>query len=452
VALPMTGPSPILEIARVRDARSGRVSSWDQRGRNQDAWIIGPGETRALADLEGPGTVTHLWLTQYCRRVLGPGHLDPLDTAGAAPVLEIHNALGLNWEAADPDYYRKVLFRVTYDDGPEPAILVPLGDFFGVGHSMPASYASAFFTVSAKPEESLVFGGSASLNCYLPMPFRERILIEVINENDIAYGQYFHVDYELYRQPLLDDIAYLHASWRRSDPCPGWGPDLQTNSPETNVPNLTDEHNYLVLATEGRGQYLGCNLSVFHRQGSWWGEGDDMIMIDDDTWPPSLHGTGTEDYFNHAWGMQARAYPWHGAIVHEGDVPGYSVSYRFHGPDPIRFSERIRVSIEHGHANHLADDWSSTAYWYQLPPSPPAHILPMVDRLPTRPGTGPRPTPTAAPPGLRDEALAAREAAASRDATYRERYDERTRQRVERTVREEAANREQAQDLRRRFR
>lgn len=26
-----------------------------------------------------------------------------------------------------------------------------------------------------------------------------------------------------------------------------------------------------------------------------------MIFIDGEAWPPSLHGTGTEDYFNLAW-------------------------------------------------------------------------------------------------------------------------------------------------------
>jgi hypothetical protein len=447
----MTKLPHALDLARVRDARTGRVSSWDQRGRNQDAWIVGPGETRVLADLEGPGAVTHLWFTQYCRRIVGPGFIDPLDTAGAAPVLEIHNALGLNWEIADPDYYRKVLLRVTYDDAAAPSILVPLGDFFGVGHSMPSSYASAFFTVSAKPEESLIFGGSASLNSYLVMPFAERIRIEVVNEGDVAYGQYFHVDYELYRAPLPDDVAYLHASWRRSNPCPGWGPDLQTNSPETNVPNLSDVHNYLVLEVEGEGHYVGCNLSVFHRQGTWWGEGDDMIMIDDDTWPPSLHGTGTEDYFNHAWGMQDRAYPYHGSIIHESRAPGYAVSYRFHGPDAVRFSKRIRVSIEHGHANHLADDWSSTAYWYQLPPGRGVSIQALAERLPTRPDPGPSPAPASPPGELVDAVAAARAATSERDRQHRDRHAERTLERRERAAREEAANREQAQALRARY-
>jgi hypothetical protein len=69
---------PSLDLARVRDARTGRVSSWDQRGRNQDNWIIGPGETRVIADLEGPGAITHIWVTQFCRRTLGPGLIDPI--------------------------------------------------------------------------------------------------------------------------------------------------------------------------------------------------------------------------------------------------------------------------------------------------------------------------------------------------------------------------------------
>src|SRR5262245_12749317 len=151
-----------LDLTRRRDARSGRVSSWDQRGRNQDGWTIGAGESRAIADLEGPGAIRHIFITTYCRQQLGPGLIDPIDSAGAAPVLEIHNALGLNWEVPDADYYRKVLLRITYDDQTEPAVLAPLGDFFGIGHSMPVSYSSALFAVSAKPEESFLFGGSAA--------------------------------------------------------------------------------------------------------------------------------------------------------------------------------------------------------------------------------------------------------------------------------------------------
>ena len=40
-----------------------------------------------------------------------------------------------------------------------------------------------------------------------------------------------------------------------------------------------------------------------------------MIFIDGETWPPSLHGTGTEDYFCHAYGMQDTFGPYHGVSV-----------------------------------------------------------------------------------------------------------------------------------------
>jgi hypothetical protein len=442
---------PLSSLTTRCDARSARVSSWDQRGRNQDNWTIGPGETRLLADLEGPGQITHIWTTQFCRSQLGPGLLDPDDTATTAPVLEIHNALGLNWEQPDPDYYRKVLLRITWDDQAEPAVLVPLGDFFGVGHSMPNSYASALFTVSAKPEESLVFGGSAALNCWAPMPFGSRARIEILNENDLPLTMYFYIDYELYRQPLPADTLYFHARWTRSDPCPGWGPDLQTNSPQTNVAHLSDDGNFVVLETTGSGHYVGCNLSVHHRQGSWWGEGDDMIFIDDDTWPPSLHGTGTEDYFNHAWGMQRNAYPYHGTIVHESDVPGYSVTYRQHVVDPVRFSSRIKVSIEHGHANHLSDDWAATAYWYQTLPSPAATLLPVQLRLPTRPPAPDGPEPTAADGDIADEVARMREDYAVRFRAYGEKITRRAEQRAERSRAESEANTAHAADVRRRF-
>jgi Protein of unknown function (DUF2961) len=269
-------------------------------------------------------------------------------------------------------------------------VVAPLGDFFCVGHSIAGNFASLPFTVSVKEEERLKFGGPAALNCYLPMPFNTRARIEVENQNDVPYVQYYYIDYELYRDPLPDDALYFHAHWRRENPCDGWGPDLQVNSPETQVPNLDGAGNYVILDTHGAGNYIGCNLSVAHFPGTWWGEGDDMIFIDDDTWPPSMHGTGGEDYFSQAWGMQRNAYPMNGTIVYEQDVPGYQVSYRFHLTDPVRFEERIKVTMEHGHANHLADDWSSTAYWYQTLPSPRLNILPVQARLPRRPESPPQ--------------------------------------------------------------
>jgi hypothetical protein len=370
------------KLTQVSNVRSARVSSYDQSGRNQDYWMIPARQSVVLGEIEGPGCITHIWMTSFCRRIIGPSIIDTVKGSNVAPVFEIHNALGLNWEIADPYYYRKVIFKITWDGQQHPSVLAPFGDFFCVGHSMPGNFASIPFSVSVKPEEEKKFGAPASLNCYVPMPFNEGAKIEIINENDVPFGLYFHIDYDLYKESLGEDTAYFHAQWHRECPCDGWGADLQVNSPEVNsTVNLDGKGNYVILDAEGHGHFIGCNLSVTHFQGSWWGEGDDMIFIDGEE-QPSIYGTGSEDYFNHAWGMQKNAFPFNGSIIHESDVPGYQVSYRFHIADPIHFTKSIRVTMEHGHANHLADDWSSTAYWYQKLTSKPFGILPVEKRIP----------------------------------------------------------------------
>ncbi|MDO8684339.1 MAG: hypothetical protein Q7N50_12745, partial [Armatimonadota bacterium] len=51
-------------LTEVRDARTLRASSWDVDGRNADAWKVEPGKSAVLADLKGPGCITHIWMTQ----------------------------------------------------------------------------------------------------------------------------------------------------------------------------------------------------------------------------------------------------------------------------------------------------------------------------------------------------------------------------------------------------
>ena len=394
-------------------------------------------------------------MTQFCRRVLGPGIIDPYMGHYVAPIFEIHNALGLNWEDSDPDYYRKILLKIFWDDQEHPSVLVPLGDFFGIGHSIAANYQSLPFAVTVKPEEQFLFGGNAGLNCYLPMPFQKHAHIEIENQNDVAYGQYFYIDYELHRKQESESNLYFHAHWKRDNPCDGWGPHLQTNSPETNIVNLSGDDNYVVLETEGRGHYVGCNLSVAHFQGTWWGEGDDMIFIDDDTWPPSIHGTGTEDYFNHAWGMQKNAFLMCGTSLHESDMPGYQVSYRFHLTDPVHFSQRIKVTMEHGHGNHLSDDWASTAYWYQTLPSKAQSVPKVEERLPTRLQSSLNPGDTDTTPAssgqLNDEMRQMLEAASERGEQYLKERAVEAETKIQRTRQRSLGNIEHARRIRESF-
>jgi hypothetical protein len=173
-----------------------------------------------------------------------------------------------------------------------------------------------------------------------------------------------------------------------------------------------------------------------------------MIFIDDDTWPPSLHGTGMEDYFGHAWGMQRNSYNFNGTIVHEEDVPGFHHSYRFHIVDPIRFEKRIKVTFEHGHGNHLSDDWSSTAYWYQTLPSPVLTVPEVEERLPLRPIDR---VMEATPPPLNAVQEAAREAAAERMAAFVAKRDALREERRIEVDAWEQGNLDQTREIRREF-
>ncbi len=335
----------LLDLARLRRRRTGRTSSWNTAGRNQDFWWVKQGQSRVLADLKGPGVITHLWLTQ-----------------------------GL--------HYREVLIKITYDDAPFPSVLCPLGDFFGLGHGIVNSYQSQLF--SASTGQNNQFNKGCALNCYAPMPFKKRAKIELINEASEDHRQYFYVDYELYDEPL-PELGYFHAEFRRTNPFGGWGHEVRVNTPEANVvmkEKLAWDTNYVILETKGRGHYLGCNLSVTNFQGTWWGEGDDMIWVDGYKWPPDLHGTGSEDYLNQAWGMQPNAFLRNGSSIHEANTRGYQTSYVHHLENPVRFNKEIKVTIEHGHGNHLCNEMSSVAYWYVEKPSKIALPPPVAKRLP----------------------------------------------------------------------
>jgi hypothetical protein len=227
------------------------------------------------------------------------------------------------------------------------------------------------------------FDQGCALNCYVPMPFKRRAKIEIVNEAAESHMQYFYIDYEHY-PAWSDDLGYFHAEFRRANPFSGWGANVSVYTPQNNTVNTGEvawENNYVILDTIGEGHYLGCNISVANFAGEWWGEGDDMIWVDGYKWPPDLHGTGSEDYLGQAWEMQNNAYLRNGSSVYEHMTGGYQTSYVFHLENPVRFTSSIRVTIEHGHGNHLANDIASVAYWYERSPTRVVVPPPLVQRL-----------------------------------------------------------------------
>lgn len=347
------------ELTRIRNRKTGRFSSWDKSGRNMDLWIIPPRSSVVLAEISGPAQITHIWMTQLKN-------------------------------------YRECLLKITYDDKDSPSVLSPLGDFFCMGHGLVNSFQNALF--SATTFFPYQFNRPCGLNCYVPMPFAKRAVVELVNDSDEEHRQYFYVDYETLEE-FPEDTGYFHAEFRRANPFQGWGPEIGINSPESDVINIERtawNNNYIILQTEGRGHYIGCNLSVTNFTGGWWGEGDDMIWVDGYKWPPDIHGTGSEDYFNHAWGMQPNIFLFNGSSIYEGGtIPspeielyrgnsGYQTSYVFHLGNPVRFNQEIKATIEIGHANHLANEISSVAYWYAEKPAPAVEVPSVTQRLPVR--------------------------------------------------------------------
>ena len=61
-----SGLSPLRGLAKLRDVRSRRFSSFDRTGGNDDRFHIQSGETLSIAEVGGAGIVTHIWCTVAC--------------------------------------------------------------------------------------------------------------------------------------------------------------------------------------------------------------------------------------------------------------------------------------------------------------------------------------------------------------------------------------------------
>lgn len=330
-------------LFRDRQARTLRASSFDRTGGNHDFVRIGPGETLTLLDHDGPGCITHL----YCALVM-----------------------------PDVRDYRNAILRCYWDGAEQPSVQVPLGDFFGVGHCRVREFTSQLVTVNPG------MGTSHGLNAYFPMPFNEGARITLENRGSEPLGGlsgafWYHFDYEAYADPLPDDVQRFHAAYRQERPTVAIGD--QPNSQFNDAPNTDGAENYVALDTAGTGRMVGLHLEIDNLAGPvWYGEGDDMVFVDGEAWPPAIHGTGSEEIFG---GGASPNYEYAGPytgfhLLESAAYDGCVGLYRWYMHDPIHFTSSLRWTIEHGHANNFANAYSSVAYWYQQP-------LATVPELPT---------------------------------------------------------------------
>jgi len=345
------------EIWQLKNYSSERISSYDATGANDDGnWKnqIKAGETRTIGAASGPGIIKHVWITI----------------------------------ASDEPYHlKKIVLRMYWDGEESPSVEAPIGDFFGLGLGRYFLYESEFLSV----------GSQRALNAFFPMPFRKSAKITVTNEGEKdIWAFYYNIDWEKH-QSLPADTAYFHAQYRQAVPTNGWTNDWKSNadSAVNDRENKTAEDNYVIIEARGRGHFVGVTHSIIQNQGDWWGEGDEMIFIDglEDA---QIKGTGSEDYYLGAWcyggcginpfGNEKPVFDYagYGNPVNGGDNRGAEwMVYRFHAESPINFNKSIKVTIEHGHANHRSDNFYTVGYWYQTEPHASfPELAPAQDRIP----------------------------------------------------------------------
>lgn len=337
---------------------SFRVSSWDRSGGNSDAWTLNPGETVTLVDERGPGQINHLyWTTINASRF----------------------------------QFRQLILRAYWDDEETPSVEAPIGDLFCVPHCFPQPVRSLMATVNNGHVEVNTWG----FNLYFPMPFANRCRITLTFDclsdlSDTPFAFWFHADMVHFDDPLPDNVGRFHAQWRREDlttPRAGTPPNITA---WTGL-NLDGLENYVALEAEGTGQMVGLHLQIDNVNGGWYGEGDDMVFVDGrpgQQWPPALPGTGSEEIFGGgACPNEAYSGPYSGFhMVERKDWGGKNAMYRWCLADPIYFQRSIVWTIEHGHDNNYASDYTSVAYWYQTEPHRAFPPLPDVaQRLPRLP-------------------------------------------------------------------
>lgn len=317
---------------------------------NRDNFRVPPGATHVLMDVEGPGVITHMWIT-----FLGP---------------EIHP-----WAKSGSANHQELLLRIFYDGNDRPGVEAPVGDFFAGCFGRRSEVISIPVTVE----------GGDSYNCFWHMPFRKSCRVEIVNESEKPLSLlYYNIDW-IKKDAIPDDTPYFYAQYNQAYP-------LETGKP------------YTILETMGKGHYVGTVFCVRTRSPYWFGEGDEMISIDGDV-IPSVWGTGTEDYFLCAWGLERVLTPFFGVPYFDqwGIVGGHTSAYRWHVNDPFLFNESFKFQFEtfgwmspdenpeyRAHSwNPREDDFASVAFWYQTgtptfsarAPHARDRKLPSIDRL-----------------------------------------------------------------------
>ncbi len=290
-----------------------------------------------LVDTEGPGLIQNMWFTGY----IGHGFI----------------------------------LRIYWDGQEHPSVEAPLSAFFGCAYDENLVDREGRYPVL--DSACLLVAPGRGYNCFFEMPFQRHCRITMENRTEKDEALYYIITG--CHQKLPENIAYIHASYRQAHP-------------------VTKGRTYTVIdGIRGKGQFLGLTLATgINGNNTCWVEGEARMYLDDDLYP-SIHYTGTEDYFTGSYGFgndiavhqyQTFSGLYSGLYAILGDNREFYnqqqrfLLYRFHVPDPIHFETAFRMTLDNmGWTGLRYDDYTSVAYWYQSLPGAPLAPLPEEKEL-----------------------------------------------------------------------
>lgn len=253
----------------------------------------------------------------------------------------------LTVDTLNTDALRGLVLRIAFDD--DETVYCPVGEFFGCG---PGLHPFSSLTRSVS--------NSGQMQCRWVMPYQKSALIRILNLGSEVHSCQVEIGTQPYRWD--ERSLYFCAGWHYTYPLPT---------------RPFSDWNYVSIA--GRGRYVGDTLTVYNPVEIWWGEGDEKIWVDDDTFP-SIFGTGTEDYYGYSWGGQNRAFyehPMHAQVrVNEYDknwadpIPearntkGLSTELRNLVLDAVTFENKLQYDMEVWHVEECDMAYAVACFWY----------------------------------------------------------------------------------------
>ncbi len=237
--------------------------------------------------------------------------------------------------STDKQTLRSTVLQINFDD--KQTVWCPVSEFFGGG-------------VYMRPvnNRNLSVSKDGVLSSYWIMPYREKAEFFLHNYGAKPLQAKLQVTTAPYNWD--DHSMYFHLDWHEQAPLP--------------TPPKID-WNYINI--RGQGVYAGDVLTIHSTPKGWWGEGDEKIYIDGESFPSHL-GTGTEDYYGYAWGMAHHfSSPFISTPLRDargkGDWRGYTTVARMRLLDAIPFNSSLQLDMEGWQVNPGVS-YAVACFWY----------------------------------------------------------------------------------------